>query len=486
MRTPASTRSAFRIIDWALSAFAAVLLLGILGGALHDVSRAWDSWYYHLPFAALLGGVADRSSFELSHINQARFSGFPLLGEAVQALLWRLSGTPVAANLLAFSSVPLFALFLWRRFRVPFYLSVLGLLAVPLIQMHATSCYVDLPANTAAAALILSVMDACAERGVPSAKRIGFAVLCAAITSNMKFLLEPIVAVALGALTLKVALSARESAPRADRRNAIRSLVGILAAGPLVFATVLKNSILHHNPVFPERLSVLGWSFPGLEQPYQSEPRWLLHAPEPVRFLASIFELHLMPLGSHARWSIDQWSPPERDDYRMGGFFGAYVAFQLCLLLFFGIRVRSRPTRAAAFGFLLLTAVTCVLPQAHELRYYLCWVIVLIALNCWLSVQTNTAAPQPRALGLASAAFLCLVLFSTRLTYVYPVGVTLQELIDQQVDSNVLSRIARDERVCVRRLPFALLWAAPFHPGKHYVLKQAETPEDCLGYRPLD
>jgi hypothetical protein len=475
-----------RFTDWALLLFASVLTVGILAGALHDVSRAWDTWYYHLPFAARLGGMPDAGSFELSDINQARFAGFPLLGECIQALLWRLAGSPVAANLLAFSSLPLFALFLRKHFGVPLHLTTLGLLAVPLIQIHATSCYVDLPANTAAAALVLSVIAAYAERDAPSTRSLLGALGCAAIASNMKFLLEPIVLVALALLALRVLLPFARAGD-ANARNRAWRRVGLIALVlPVVFATPLKNVILHHNPAYPERMSVFGAMLPGLEQPYSSTPIWLDHVPEPLRFFASVFEFGLQPLASHARWSVDQWSPPTRADYRMGGFFGVYVAFQLCLLVLRVIRERARPVRSAALGFALLTCVVCVLPQAHELRYYLCWMIVLVSLNCWLAVRQGALAPYPRALGVASALALCAVLYATRFGYVYPSGVTLVKLIALEVDAKALSTIAEGESVCVQRLPFALLWAAPFHPPRHYRLKQAETPADCRGYRPID
>ena len=481
---PRSARQ--KITDWALSLFGGALLLGMLVGALHDVSRAWDSWSYHVPFAARLGGLAAPSAFELSGINQARFSGFPLLGECVQALLWRLSGTPVAANLLAFSSLPLFAAFLKKRFDVPLHLTTLGLLAVPLIQIHATSCYVDLPANVAVAALVLSVIEAYAENGLPSARGVGAALAFAAIASNMKFVLQPIVFVAVAMLGLIPAARLMAAGTADERARALGRLAMIIVASPLIFATALKNVIVHQNPVYPERLSVLGWVLPGLEQPYSSTPVWLQHSPEPLRFFASVFELGLQPLASHARWTVDQWSPPWRDDYRMGGFFGIYVAFELCSLALRCVRVRSRATRTAGLGFALLTGVICVLPQAHELRYYWCWMIELVSVNRWLAGRVGAGAPGPRTLGVVSALCLGAVLFSTRFTYVYPSGITLSQWIAREVNARAFSTIAEGERVCVRSAQVALLWAAPFHPPHHYRVKQAETPEDCLGYRPID
>ena len=38
------------------------LAISIFAAALHDVSRAWDVWYYHLPFAARIWGIASAAT----------------------------------------------------------------------------------------------------------------------------------------------------------------------------------------------------------------------------------------------------------------------------------------------------------------------------------------------------------------------------------------------------------------------------------------
>ena len=85
-------------MDIALRSLAVVTTLSILSAALHDVSQAWDSGYYHLPFAARLAGILRPEDFVFHPANTARFAGFPLLGERLQGLLWRASGRPECAN----------------------------------------------------------------------------------------------------------------------------------------------------------------------------------------------------------------------------------------------------------------------------------------------------------------------------------------------------------------------------------------------------
>ena len=52
-RPQAPARAATRL----LQALALTLALSTFAAGLHDVSRAWDVWYYHLPFAARLAGA---------------------------------------------------------------------------------------------------------------------------------------------------------------------------------------------------------------------------------------------------------------------------------------------------------------------------------------------------------------------------------------------------------------------------------------------
>jgi hypothetical protein len=272
------------------------------------------------------------------------------------------------------------------------------------------------------------------------------------------------------------------------RARALRTLALIALAFPLIFATPLKNAVVHHNPFFPVRMSVLGHQFPGVEDPYSSSPGWLAGRSEPVRFACSLLEIGVRPMTDPRRWTVDQWMPSDSSGPRMGGFFGAYVVAALVLLFWRVARERSRAARVAGAGFALLTALTAVMPQAHELRYYLTWMIVLVALNLWLACREGATkvALGPRGLGLVSIAALIVVLVVTRGAYAYPSGSTFAELVRETVDERTLSTVRDGEQVCVRRQPWNLLWAAQFHPPRTYVVKSADEPEDCAGSRALE
>jgi len=470
-----------RLIPVGLRVIALLLLGSMLATAVHDASQAWDVSYYHLPFAGRLVGLLPASAYVFSAANHARFQGFGLLAELLQGALWRVTGRPESVNLVAFSAVPLLAWFAQKRLGVPWYLTVLSLLAIPLVHTHATSAYVDLPGNAAASVLVLTTLEAYASERPLGRPALALALLAAAVAANVKPLLQPTVAVALVLLGARVL--------RTNSRREARQSLGLgLLALPVVFATPLKDLVLYGNPFFPVRLTLFGHPLLGVEDPYSSSPLWLASAPRPLRFLASIFEVGLRPLSDPRRWTVDQWMPEDAPGYRMGGFFHAYVAFQLGLL---GWRVavdRTRAVRVVAMGIALLTLLVSAMPQSHELRYYMEWMIVLVLMNAWLACRPEGSRTGPGPGWLAGGATLSLavVILVTRGAYAYPAGSTYADLIRVHVDERAIAGIGKNERVCVAREPFDVLWAPLFHPERTYVLKEAESPSDCAGFRLLE
>jgi hypothetical protein len=458
------------------------LVASTLVGAWHDSSQAWDVWYYHLPFAARLADIVPKSLFVFDSENEARFQGFPLLGELLQGWLWRLTGRPEAANLVAFSSVPLFALFLRWRFGVPIFLSVLGLFAVPLVQLHMTSCYVDLPANTALAALILLTLEAYVRQERPNSSAVALAVLAAAFSANLKMLLLPIVLAALTLFGIRaLALYHRSRALRTRARKLIALGTAAFALA-LVLATPLRNLVRQNNPFYPLDISILGHHYAGTEQPYASSPNWLASAPRPLRFAASVLEIRAAPLSDRHRWTMDQWAPSDSPSYRMGGFFGAYVVWQLALFAYLLTRMRSRDAWTIGGGFALITVLTSVLPQSHELRYYMVWMIVLTALNLWLVPRE----PLRKLQGIVAVVATGIVVVVTHGGYVRASGSSFSDLVHEKVNRQQIARLESGSRICVTHQPYNLLWAPTFHSRRDYVVKSVDSKLQCGDYRPIE
>jgi len=463
---------ATQIVDRVLAALAALLVVSLAVAAWHDVSKAWDVWYYHLPFAGRINGLLDRETYAFGRLNQARYDGFPLFGEALQGMLWRLTGRVECAAFVSFAAVPGLAWFLHRAEKVPPHLTVLALLAVPLVQIHATSCYVDLPANTFVTLLSLLVYRQIVRREAPPLRvMIGGGALAAA-AANSKFQLVPVVVVA----SLVLVATALRRDPQRRARLAVIAL-----ALPVVFATPLKNLLLFGNPVWPVELRVLGHTLPHLEGAYASHPDWLASMPGPVRWLASVLELGLRPIASHARWSLDQWTPPHEPGYRMGGFFGAYALVNVLGLVAGVVVRRSRESKVALAFAAGASLVASLMPQAHELRYYLFWMLLLVSLNLivW-------ARERPVTVGLVVTAALAIVAWSTGGTYLVASGDPFATLVAHHVDERALDRVLPGERVCISRSPWTFLYAPRFHPGRAYVVQEAESASECAEARPLE
>lgn len=452
---------------------AAVIAASIFVAAAHDVSTTWDVWYYHIPFAARSAGLVGADEYAFHAVDQARYEGFPLLAERLQGLFFRLTGRPESANLVAVASLAFFVAWLRRSYQVPWHLTVLGLLAVPLVQLHASSAYIDLPSNLFVSLLILEVIRLYAWPEPVTSRTLWRLLALAGVVVNMRFQLHPV-----------VGLSLLSAAPRVLPplwRGPSRRHLGLAAlALPVVFAAPLVNLTLHHNPYYPMKLSLGGLTFPGVEEVYSHAPPYLERAPRPVRWLYSVLEVGIRPFGEPRRWTVDQWMPAGSTGNRMGGFFNAYAVFHAALLGRLALWKGSRPARVAALAFAALTAAASLLPQSHELRYYMFWIIVLVSLN--LMLLAGVVRPA-FVVGVVSAAALGVVLAVTRAGYAYPSGSTFAELLRDKVDADVMARIHDGDRVCLQKEPWTFLYAARFHPPKRYAVKEVERREECGDYR---
>ena len=158
----------------------------------------------------------------------------------------------------------------------------------------------------------------------------------------------------------------------------------------------------------------------------------------------------------------------------MGGFFGAYVTVNLIALAAAAWRRRSREAVTAAALFGGVTVVAAIVPQSHELRYYMHWMLLLVSLNLVL-----WARDARWAVGVVAASALAIVTWSTSAGFLYPSGSTFEELLSKRVDTTLLEGASPGERLCIARQPFTVLYAPTFHPGRHHVVQEATTDADC-------
>ncbi len=104
-------------IETILSLVAIALVTSIFLKAIFDLDNNYDPGWYHLPFAARLGGILPREMFIGDEKwFEPRFDGFPLLAHFLQGVFWRITGRIQSTNLVGFFSIVGYFFFLKKLF----------------------------------------------------------------------------------------------------------------------------------------------------------------------------------------------------------------------------------------------------------------------------------------------------------------------------------------------------------------------------------
>jgi hypothetical protein len=356
-----------------LCALVALAVLGVRSAV--DLHLRWDTFAYHLPFAALRGGLS--IPYELSDRMAPAFQGYPPLPAFLQGALWRLTGSVNATGVVNYLAFATFLFHAHRALRAPFWLVALVALTAPLVVIHACVSYIDLLGNSfvaigACSCLSLYLFPEKATRAV----LVG-GLLALAAAAWCKYLLVPPAMLVMAALAALIATQ-----PQIAGFN--RRTAGCLCAAAVTLAAVpyIENWILYGNPFWPIRLPLVGDHFPymndalhgaqveNLTQQRRLQPGVAESPSQLALFVKSLFEIEQpTTYPNRYRWIIDQGTTVA--GLRMGGFWG--VGALVYLLVVVGLLVTSAGRRgwfgaAAALGMLGFVAL---LPQSHELRYYL-------------------------------------------------------------------------------------------------------------------
>lgn len=459
-----------RIEARALSIGAALVVLALCARALVRPDPEWDAWAYHLPFAARLWDIVPRSSFELDQHLELLFRAYPVAMEWLQGLLWRLTGHLQSSNLVALGSLLLFIELLKRRFGVSRPRSVFALLAIPMVQIHATSAYVDLPANVAAAsAVLLSYRAVTAQQAEPS--ELSLAAACAALAAGSKFQMLPIAGLSLAVILF---VSLRQNTARTPTRLGILLLALAFAAYPYV-----RNTLTLGMPFYPVSVSGL-WSHGPLLD-YEG-PRELAKLPGAVRWLASLLGRgELDP--SRGYFSVDATSGTAGGrTYQMGGYFAPWVWCQLPFVWRLN-RGGSRAALGALGVFALLTVLVAVSPQAHQLRYYSYWILVVVALNlARAETLREGAAFGGRFYTRLSVLAFASVLLLTRARFLDPGSAQrpLARFLEERTPIEVLARLRPGGNYCLVGEPYPpFAFSSEFVRSQPYSLKSSYFAKNC-------
>ena len=490
-----------RPLEIVLISLSALVIISVFLKAIIDIDTNYDTWSYHLPFAARIWGIVPVEKFMPNLSLQYRFAGFPLLAHWIQGLFWFFTGRVQAANLVCFFSLIIYLVFLRTYFQVPLYFSALSLLAIPLVLTHATSCYVDLPGNIGISVLVMMTYLLFREKQLPSLRNGIIMFLGAATAANIKPQLQPLTFLVCCVIGLRLLwLYFKQSSTSKPNLGKIVPIT--LLASLLIFATPVKNIALHGNPFYPIKIQVA-----GVVLNHELVPEAYQQGNRPQKWLDSVLEITTPPW-----WSTDQWNGGD-DRYmdRGGGFFGTYVIFNVLLLVGLSIYelIQNRKLPKAESSMDALTALVTVLiislvpanfPQSHELRYFMFWMICLVSLNLYLLSRSQINWQrwrwlQPKYMGLVYLIFLMIVLSKIGHFYGKPVFNSLEKQLSTAVKPELLSQIKPKEKICLiikpglvnrEEVPFesqqnAFLYSSYFHPelDYSYSLEAALYPEDC-------
>jgi hypothetical protein len=486
-------------IEVILYLIAIVLITAVFLKAILDVDNNYDPGWYHLPFAARIWGILPKSMF-LGDEKwfEPRFAGFPLLAHFLQGFFWRITGRMQSTNLVSFFSVIGYLYFLQKFFQVPLYLSAIALFSIPLVLTQASTSFVDLLGNIGTSILVMMTYRFYKNSQFPTKTELLMAVVGAAIAVNTKTQLQPLIFLILIVTSLRLVWLVWQ------KSLGIKQLVKIfpvaVLASLIIFASPIKNTVVHRNPFYPIKVQV-----GGIVLNHKLSPEAYDGGNRQVNWLTSVLDIE-----TPHTWTPDQWSDVVQRN-RRGGFFGAYVIFNCLLLLGFTLRELSQNKslppgdRSQATKFALLTAIAMSIPplnfpQSHELRYFMYWMITLVSLNLYLvslpkNYQLLGKWLQPKYMGLIYAIFLTIVLVKTQGLYVKPSLISETQYVNFGVKQKFLSKIQPGDQVClisshigediktapIVALKYAFVYSSYFHPelGYDYSIQAALKPEFC-------
>ncbi|MGV7221403.1 MAG: hypothetical protein ACQ9MH_07755 [Nitrospinales bacterium] len=453
----------------------AVFLLGLIGlKSVVDVDKAWDVWSYHMPFAGLLWGMSSPETLFFDSDIQVRFEGFAIFGEWLQGFFWFITGHFEAGNLVGFLSLLLYLFFLKSQFNVPIYLSSISLLAVPLIQMHAVSSYVDLPGSLAVSVLIMMTYKIYSQPNEICRNDIYLLFLGASCAANIRLKLIPVVFFILLFTIPKLLLiyyqKRKEDTEKITNKYLPYSV--LIVALAIIFATPIKNTLINGNPVYPVKIQIGDITLNHAEPIYGSPKMPGQKTPRFVIWLYSIFEFIPMAL-FFKYWVINAWWLWVGT--RFGGYFGAYVLFHL--IFFCGLLKTnwSRDTKILGIIFLLMTAISSLMPSSQQVRYYMFWLIVLISINLHLVFKYSKEGQKLKFLNiqtisLAACSALFIVVIFTKAVNVSPQFYSLDDFKSDYIKPKLLISLKKNEGTCVsrRQVPLFYLYSSALNPPLKY------------------
>ncbi|MGK7954008.1 MAG: hypothetical protein AB4063_01870 [Crocosphaera sp.] len=455
------------------------ILLSLFLISFFDGNYGGDAHMYHIPFAARIWGIVPSEQFTFEYNLEHRYKGFPLLPNFLQGLFWVIFQRPEATNLLAFFS--LIAIIAYFKFvlKIPFYVATISLLAVPMIHMHAARSYIDIPGNVAVSILILTTYLLYINKINLNHKTFLLIIGSGAVAAHTKFQLIPIVFLALLAVLPQVVLKYGKTDDRKQNEKIrIAKVLGLcFLASLVIFATPIKNIIVYQNPFYPVKVEIAGQVLNHNEAPPNFMHPTLKELPPHLRWGRSLLEIDVFDERRPWPWTLAMdfisWDEPK---FGLGGYFGGYVIFNLCLFLYLCIK-RVHNSLAAMILMLIMTIITPLMPQAYELRYYMYWMMVFVGLNGYLVCNNLTQLPDkrfinPQFFSLVALGFMLIFMEKTNYFFSKPSFSPLSDYVTANVSQEIIDEIEDGESVCVvGKAPHTFFYSSYFHPSRDYSIQ---------------
>jgi hypothetical protein len=461
----------------ALAVSAALVDLAVRAAVRLEIR--WDTFAYHVPFAALRGGLS--IPYEMNDQYQAAYDGFPPLPDLVQGVLWRLAGSVNATGLLNYLALVTFLGYCHVVLRARFWLVGLISLTAPMVLIHTTVSYVDLFGNSllaigVASCLYLYLFPERASRLVVLG---GLAGLAGAAWS--KYLLVPLVGLVL--CFLAVFILRRTLTAGFTRRQAAALLFAAAAIAAIPYA---KNLAMYGNPFWPIRMPVLSQVFPYQIDPAPDEA---LQRPPPLKdydhfslFINSLFEInHPTHYDYRPRWIIDQgnaWIA-----YRMGGFWVIGVITYLVATITMLVVCARRSGIVASLALVGTLCVVGFLPQSNELRYYMFIPLTWAAAIGMLFPQFRASFPRAGLAFVVLALALFLHMVSENTTHYEIAKIDYQEAAREWGATQWWAKLEPGKKYCVvDMVPIGILLTGPTMSEYSIVdrSKEALCPDDSI------
>ncbi|NES82024.1 MAG: hypothetical protein F6K10_11800 [Moorea sp. SIO2B7] len=461
------------------------VLISIFLVSFFDANYGGDAFMYHMPFAARIWGIITSEQYTFEFFTEHRFKGLPLLAHFLQGFFWVIFQRPEATNLVCFFSLIILLLFLRFYLQIPFYISTIALLAVPMVHMHAGRSYIDLVVNVCISILILMTYLLYTNKLVFSKKNLLVIFLSAVGGANIKHQAIPVVFIILCFIFQQLFVNywQKEENNKTNLIRLFKLFICCSLASVLIFATSVKNILIYKNPFYPVKVEIAGIVLNHTEAPPDFMHENIRKFPPPIRWARSVLEINAFDKRRPWHWTLAMdfisW---DQETFGVGGYFGGYVIFNLLLFIYLCWKISNRETKVAAILMIIMSLLVSIMPQSYELRYHMYWMIVLVSINAYLvsRLEQNSSSKQKivnlKNLGFVAAAFMIVFMNKTKYFYTIPKFSSLSEHIQQEyvVEQKIFNQIKDGDKIClVGKSPHAFFYNSYFHPPANYYI-QAE------------